>query len=327
MKRLITKFAENAIDTFKKVLTGENFPEGFWNGMHGKLNAIQIIKYLLTTKMKYSDEDIKNNLSEGTFSSNKLGDMLQTIFEGNPYLAIKAAFPNKFKPWEFKKFKGVTDWTDDLKKQAIKWLVEDQLHCKSATEIRKVKSTDFLNFGLADLFKNQFFSNTTKALSFAYPNLFIQEEQKMKEQKDSEEWKSVVEKPDKTKSKKQPRKDSRSSDVVVVQDPIKLYDALLKGIIFKFPNNYWQSPTAQQNAPELTRYMIDNVLKWNDEQITSQLSQKTFIDNKLKDMLDQIYNGDIYQAINHAYPHKFYPEDFTFEKTGNQKRLLKKSTS
>jgi hypothetical protein len=325
MKRLIRQ-SESVTELFDKVSKGEaSFPENFWNGAAAKLKALQIVKYLLVTKMKWTENDIRDSLCVATFTSNKLDDMLQKVFEGNPYFAVKSIFP-KIKPWEFKRFKGVTEWTDDLTKQAIKWLVEDKLGYKSAAEIRKVKSTDFFNNGLTELLRDKFGSNPIKALSLVYPNIFIQEEQKLKQDQQSEEWKSVVDnRKKKAPSKKPPRKDPRSSDSKRIEDPIILYEEIQKGNILKFPVFVWEKP---ENGPILTKYMIENLLGWNDDQIKNQLTAKTFVDHRLGDMLDTLYQGDVYKAVNAAYPGRFNPEDFG-QPVGNlaskKNRLIKKN--
>ena len=56
--------------------------------------------WLIEEKLKWSDEDVRRNLSQNTFKENSLRGMLDVLFNGSPYFAIENAYPGKFKPWE-----------------------------------------------------------------------------------------------------------------------------------------------------------------------------------------------------------------------------------
>ena len=63
-------------------------------------------------------------------------------------------------------------------------------------------------------------------------------------------------------------------------------------------------------AAIVTKSMIEDVLKWSEEELLKKLSAKTFKDNKLIGMLDQVFDGSPYAAINNAYPDKYKPWQF-----------------
>ena len=63
-------------------------------------------------------------------------------------------------------------------------------------------------------------------------------------------------------------------------------------------------------AAIVTKAMIEDVLKWSEEELLKKLSTKTFKDNKLIGMLDQVFDGSPYAAINNAYPGKYVKSDF-----------------
>lgn len=74
----------------------------------------------------------------------------------------------------------------------------------------------------------------------------------------------------------------------------------------KVPLSYWTKET----AAEATRWLIEEKLKWSEEELLKKLSKKTFKDNKLIGMLDQVFDGSPYAAINNAYPGKYVKSDF-----------------
>ena len=94
-------------------------------------------------------------------------------------------------------------------------------------------------------------------------------------------------------------------------DAIDVYKIVLKGYIIKtFPNGFWQQPEAKQNAIKCTRFLIEEMLKYDNEMIKEKNSKKIFNENKLSWMLNVCFNGSPYEAINTAYPNKFKKSDF-----------------
>ena len=92
----------SAVEVYKMVLRGDlkNFPKGFWTYEDTKKNAIDISKYLIEEILSWSHEDIKSNLDQKTFFSNRLYTMLNKVYGGSPFEVINSVYPNKFKPWE-----------------------------------------------------------------------------------------------------------------------------------------------------------------------------------------------------------------------------------
>ena len=63
-------------------------------------------------------------------------------------------------------------------------------------------------------------------------------------------------------------------------------------------------------AAIVTKAMIEDVLKWSEEDVVKKLSQKIFYDNGLRGMLARVFDGSPYAAINNAYPGKYVKSDF-----------------
>ena len=88
----------------------------------------------------------------------------------------------------------------------------------------------------------------------------------------------------------------------------QVYKMVLKGnVIKKFPDGFWQRPEAKENAKECVVFMVENILKWDEEDIRKNLTKKTFQENKLSGMMNTLYNNSPYEAINDVYPNKFMP--------------------
>jgi hypothetical protein len=66
-------------------------PKDFWTEESTK----RAIKWMIEKKLKWTYEDILENLSTTTFKNNNLEGMLQSEFEHSPYLATKHAYPEK----------------------------------------------------------------------------------------------------------------------------------------------------------------------------------------------------------------------------------------
>lgn len=56
--------------------------------------------------------------------------------------------------------------------------------------------------------------------------------------------------------------------------------------------------------------MIEDKLKWTDEDIKKKYGYKTFTKYKLKSMLNMVFDCSPFKAINTTYPGKFKEKDF-----------------
>lgn len=94
-------------------------------------------------------------------------------------------------------------------------------------------------------------------------------------------------------------------------DPIEVYELVRSGKIKKFPNGFWQCDESIVYSPQITRYLIENILNWTDNDIKEKLRKITFKENKLGGLLCSKYNDSPFAAIEDAYPEKnFHAWDF-----------------
>lgn len=70
--------------------------------------------------------------------------------------------------------------------------------------------------------------------------------------------------------------------------------------------NYWNIEKGKQAV----KWLVEEKLKWNKEEIKQNLTHNIFRENGLYGMLYTVFNGNIYNALNITYPGKFKKEDF-----------------
>lgn len=69
------------------------------------------------------------------------------------------------------------------------------------------------------------------------------------------------------------------------------------------PNKYWDNNT----AVDATQWLIEEKLKWDENEVKKYLNYNVFCDNKLNGMLSVVYNDSVFEALNSAYPNKYLP--------------------
>lgn len=147
-----------------KIWNAKDTPNGYWT----KENAISAIHYLVEDKLHLSDDDIKQKWNNKLLIENKLGYMMKHIFNNNTYAAIDAAYPGKFKYWEISRVPS-TYWNDNTIKDAVKWLIEENLKFTSLEEAKeKILKKDFYNNGLSYIIRHLFKGDVNAILNFTY---------------------------------------------------------------------------------------------------------------------------------------------------------------
>lgn len=91
-----------------------------------------------------------------------------------------------------------------------------------------------------------------------------------------------------------------------VTDISKYYleDVLVKGK--NFPHGTWNCDEKYENAKNVTKTLIEKVLKWSENDIKEKLSANTFRKYSLTGML---FGNSPYLAIENAYSGKFKKSD------------------
>lgn len=102
-------------------------------------------------------------------------------------------------------------------------------------------------------------------------------------------------------------------EILTRETEISIYLQVLEGCLKKFPPYFWQDDiggTRCEGAAICTRYMIENILEWTLIDISNKITSGTFIKHKLNGMLQILFKGSVYLAIDNAYPNIFKPWSF-----------------
>lgn len=168
------KYANEILDDvecYKMVLNGtlRTFPRNFWTKPWSYESSSLITRYLFEERLKINIEDIPKLASRKFFIDNKLGGMCAIVFNGSPVLVVENAYPNKFKPWDFKTMQQNFWDNEDNVIKAMRWLIEDKLKWNKEQIKKHYNKGILVANGLKGI------SNTYgiyKPLNMLYPNVF-----------------------------------------------------------------------------------------------------------------------------------------------------------
>ena len=142
-------------------------PRSYWTVQTG----IEATKWFIEEKLKWSDENVKKNISVDIFIVNGLMGMLKQVYNGSFFEAINSAYPNKFNHWEFSKCPR-NYWTLERGIEATKWLIEEKLKW-SDNDIKKfIRVTTFTTNRLYGMLEIVYGSSPFKAINSLYPDKF-----------------------------------------------------------------------------------------------------------------------------------------------------------
>lgn len=159
-------------DIYKLVLENKlsRFPRYFWEKPGALESAKEITLFLIEKILKWTDKEIKEQLSQNTFFDNKLRGMLSTLFNSSPYAALNNAYPDKFKPWEL----NVTHfhfWNAETAYEFIKWVIEEKYKWDAEQIKDNFSKTWLVNLGY-DEAMDCIKEDTYGIINKLYPNVF-----------------------------------------------------------------------------------------------------------------------------------------------------------
>lgn len=214
---------------------------GFWT----KENAPVAIRNNMMMK-GWTGEDIRNKYGYDFFRDTGLLHMLNTVYDGDIYKALNAAYKDEYKIWELKRVPNGF-WTKETIAEAVKWMIECKLGWTKDEVKNNLNKNVFKKFGLGGMLYNECDNSPYKALEIAYPGEF-------------EMWQ-----------------------------------------LNRVPKNYWDKVTALKAL----KFLIEDKLKYNKDDIRERLCRKDFIENGYKYVLDEIFDSDIYSIVDEIYPNEF----------------------
>ena len=308
------------VELYQLVLDGEvpKFPKGYWIDFEPNNTAVPIIRYLVEEKLKLSDEDILASWNYKLIVTNKLSGMIRTLFSSSPYLVIEAAYPGKFKPWEFKTVPR-DFWTKEMAIDAIKWLVEDKLKL-SDEEVLNQWSTKFLKtYELQGMLHLLFSSSPYLAIDAAYPGKFkpwefkntpqdfwtkemaieavkwlVEDKLKLSNEEVLNQWNAKLLKTNRLQGMLKALFFGSPYLAIDAAYPGKFKPWEFKGI----PQGYW----SRETGIEAIKWLVEDKLKLSDEEIFHALTIEIFKDYGLNGMLNTFFKGNVSLAIQTTYP-------------------------
>lgn len=108
----------------------------------------------------------------------------------------------------------------------------------------------------------------------------------------------------------------------------EIFRDILSGKASRFPNRYWQQPGAEAECAVITRYFIEDVLKWEDKDIREKINEMVFRKYHLSGMLEYVFGRSPFLAIDNAYPGRYKVWELTctpkhfWEQEGNRNSAL-----
>ena len=302
---------------------GKQFPKGVWNCNEKYDNAKEVTKTLIEKVLKWSDDEIKRKLSANIFRKYLLTGMLNVLFNGGAYLAIENAYPGKFKPWEVTRV-SKNFWNMETAKEATIWLIEEKLKWSENDIKEKLSATIFIQNSFTSILNDLFNGSPYLIIENAYPGKFKPWEFKriskkfwnVETAKEATIW--LIE--EKLKWSDEDIKEKLSANTFIKNSfggmlTILFNNSPYLAIENAYPGKFkpWEVTRVSkkfwnvETAKEATIWLIEEKLKWSDEDIKQKLSAKIFIQNSFTSILNDLFNGSPYLIIENAYPGKFKP--------------------
>ncbi|MDF2884826.1 MAG: hypothetical protein K0R54_5396 [Clostridiaceae bacterium] len=101
------------------------------------------------------------------------------------------------------------------------------------------------------------------------------------------------------------------NDIIYELNAVDIYKMVLSGELKRFPNHYWDYNLSQEeskrNASKILKYLIEDILHWDKEQVKESFNTYIVSKYKLQGMLVVLFNGTIHDMIENAYPNKIKP--------------------
>lgn len=120
--------------------------------------------------MKWSKEEVAKNLTRKVFRENGLGSMFNTVFNNSTFAALECVYPKVYKPWLLKQIpKGY--WDEDTAKEAVIWLVEEQLHMDPKEALNKLTQEDFKKYRLSGMLSKIYYNDIFVAITSVYSKM------------------------------------------------------------------------------------------------------------------------------------------------------------
>ncbi len=90
----------------------------------------------------------------------------------------------------------------------------------------------------------------------------------------------------------------------------EVYQEILAGKRSRFPANTWRLDDNNEIAKRVTKYLVTEILKWNEEEIKQNWSTALIAKYRLRGLLQHKYENSAFKMINDLYPNEFKEWEF-----------------
>lgn len=111
-----------------------------------------------------------------------------------------------------------------------------------------------------------------------------------------------------------------SKENVRLLDAVDVYKLVLDRKIKRFPPGFWQRPEAEKNAIQCVTYLVEEILKWDDEKIKECYTYELLFQYRLMGMLNAVFDDSPFNSFNAAYPNRIKPWEFVCNKKGTNNK-------
>ncbi|WDL89777.1 hypothetical protein IUJ58_26325 (plasmid) [Priestia aryabhattai] len=166
---------EQVIDIYQEILKRKRkrFPNNFFIGREGKVYMAYLTRYLLESHLSIPIHEFPLQVTADTLWSHRLRPPAM-LYGWNYYEVIDNAYPEKFKPWEFRQAPR-TYWKGEEGKnhaiQAVRYTIEEKLNMPLRDIPLHVNSNFFKIHKLGGVF-DLFGQSPFHVMEAVYPGLF-----------------------------------------------------------------------------------------------------------------------------------------------------------
>lgn len=313
-------YVQKVENIYQDILDGKTkkFPFQFWSesNPYRDLNIYIVGHYLFEKVLKWSIEDIRKNTTIRFLRKYKIGAMLYNVYNDSYLDFLELLYPKTFHPWNFRRVPDNYFNNKECRILAVKDIIENDLKWTKEEVYENLSSDVFYKRGCSA----KHFSNVYSVINEAYPSeyhpwLF----KKFTYKWDKESAKNAVkwlfeEKLNWSVEEIKQKANLNVFKINGLDSLVDFFDGVFsRAIENAYPNRIkpWEYKCApkgywnRQTAITATKWLIEEKLKWSNEDVTNKLTKQVFIENGLGGMVHVIYADRIYRALEEAYPGKF----------------------
>lgn len=310
-------------EIFQEILDGKRFrfPPNTWKGDNSIELARRVTKYLIEEKLKWDEQDIKQNWSTPLIVKCRLRGLVKQVYQNSPFKMLDDAYPNYFKEWELN-MTPLNFWTKEKALEVLQYVIEEKENL-SRYELLDVYGQKWLSQQkLGSPLRVLWEGSPYAMINDLYPGVFKEWQFQMvpnkfwTKEKAIEALRWTIEEKEKISQKKLIKiydlnwlKNHglggactliwNGDTYAMIND---LYPNRFKKWEFKVtPNGFW----TKEKAIEALRWTIEEKEMLTEEQLLRVYTSRWVKKRKLGTPLVRYWKGSPYAMINDLYPERY----------------------